>query len=312
MTGRIFSTFSILTFTSIVLLSGCKSDRITPDAYGNFEATEISVSAEQSGQIIRFDAEEGTQIRQGQVLGYIDTAALHLEKRQLYTKAEMIRAKSPGIASQIEVLYEQREAVDRDITRFAKLAESGAAPQKTVDDLRDQKSVLDKRIDEVRSHNLPVARELDVNQRQIALVNNKMENAVIVAPTTGTVLLRIADAGEWAMPGTPLFQMADLSVLTLRAFVEAPELTKIAIGDSVTVRIDDDKDGYRYMKGAIARIANKAEFTPKTIQTKKERTDLVYAVQIRVANPEGILKIGMPGEAIFDQSGTDASNPDKN
>ncbi len=312
MTRLVYTTLSILALIGTLFLSGCKSDRITPDAYGNFEATEISVAAAHAGHIIRFDAQEGTQIKQGQVLGYIDTAALHLEKEQLYTKAEMIKSKSPGIASQIEVLQEQREAVLRDIKRFSKLAESGAAPQKTVDDLRDQKNVLDKRIEEARSHNLPLAGELDVNQRQIALINNKIENAVIVSPTTGTVLLRIADAGEWAMPGTPLFQMADLSVMTLRAFAGAPELYNIALGDSVTVRIDDDKGGYRYMKGAIGRIANKAEFTPKTIQTKKERTDLVYAVQIRVANPEGILKIGMPGEVVFDQTRTDASNPDKN
>ncbi len=286
--------------TLSVLLVGCFSNNNQPDAYGNFEATEVSVSAEQTGKIVRLNIEEGQTLEQGEVVGLIDTVHLHHKKQQLLAQRDVIRANYPNVSSQIKVLRKQKKNLQQEIERFTKLAEKGAVPQKRVDDLTNQVAVLQSRIESVKSQNQPVAEKLKLNRVRIEEVEEKMKDAVITAPVEGTVLTKLSEEGEMAQAGMPLFRLADLKKLTLRAYVKGTQLDDFSIGQEVTVRTDKDKDTYHKHSGTITWVANEAEFTPTTIQTKEERTDLVYAIKIKVPNLDGSLKIGMPGEVLFD------------
>lgn len=287
------------TFLFILLFAvSCAPEEKSFDATGNFEATEITISAEQPGKIQWLSIEEGMEVAEGDTVGLTDTTFLHLKKRQLEAQAKVLRAKYPGISSELDVLSEQKANLLREITRFSTLADSGAVPRKQADDLRDQFSVLEKRMQVVRSQNAPLAEEGDLVKVQIEQIDAQIEDAFLIVPASGTVLMKLAEAGEFVTPGMPIFRMADLSALMLRAYVSAVQIDDIRIGQEVLVRTDKDAESYHEHKGVISWISQEAEFTPKFIQTKAERTDLVYAMKIRVPN-DGTLKLGMPAEVIF-------------
>jgi HlyD family secretion protein len=288
-----------------ILATGCVIEEERADAYGNFEAVEVTVSAEHTGRIIQFAIEEGAQVSAGDTVGLIDTTHLHLQKRQLRVKSDILRAKFPNISSELAVIEEQKRNLLREIDRFNRLVEGGAAPSKQLDDLNDQVSVLDKRIAVVESQNKPLAEELRLIGVQIEQLEEQIGDAIITVPTSGTVLLKIAEEGEMVNLGMPLFRVADLGELILRAYVSGVQLDDIRIGMEVTVLTDKDEMSYNKNSGIITWISSEAEFTPKVIQTREERTDLVYAVKIKVVN-DGTLKIGMPAEVIFEGSGSTA------
>lgn len=282
----------------VCFLAACSDGEDKIDAYGNFEATQINVAATHPGKLLEFKIEEGGKVSKGEIVGIIDTINLHLQKKQLLAKKDVLRAKTPNIANETEVLTEQKQNVKRELERFTKLAKDGAVPQKQVDDLQDQLNVLNKRIKVVQSQNQPVHQELKLIDVQIEQIEQQINDAFIKAPASGTILLKLAEEGEIVSPAIPLFHMADLSHLILRAYISGSQLDNISIGQEVKVYTDKNKEDYHQYSGMITWISDEAEFTPKVIQTKDERTDLVYAIKIKVPN-DGSLKIGMPAEVNF-------------
>ena len=261
--------------------------------------TEITISAPLAGEIIYLTPDEGSTVQQGEVIGLIDTTQLHLRKKQLLAQQRLILSRQPGIATQIEVLQEQKRNAKREYERFQNLAKEGAATQKQVDDLQDRLAVLEKQIQNVRSQMGPVSNEYDMVSTQVELLNSQIEDATIEAPISATVILKLAEASEMVQPGMPLLRIAKMDTLLLKAFVSGVQLNEISLGQQVTVLTDKSEEEMESHQGTVRWIAGQAEFTPKIIQTKEERVDLVYAVKIAVPNPESKLKIGMPAEVVL-------------
>ncbi len=281
----------------IVLLLGCQQQEQS-DAYGNFEATEITISAEVPGKIMRLDLVEGDVLKVGQPLGYIDTTQLHLQKQELLANLSAVSSRKPGIAAQMQVLRQQKANAERELQRFRALAKNAAATQKQVDDLKDQVAVLERQVQSIATQNDPIIGEIGVIEAKIARIENQLQKASITAPMAATVLTKIAQPYEMVNAGSPLFRIADLSHPILRVYVSGTQLPSVKLGQEVQVLVDKNAEENRALSGKVVWIANTAEFTPKTVQTKEERVDLVYAVKVRVTN-DGLLKIGMPGEVNF-------------
>ncbi len=291
---------SIFSLLVVIVLWSCGNNRIETDAFGNFEVTEINLSAPLAGEIMYLTPEEGSTIKQGQLVGLIDTTQLYLRKKQLMAQQQLILSRQPGIATQIEVLQEQKNNARREYERFQKLAKEGAATPKQVDDLQDRLVVLEKQIQNVRSQMGPVSHEYKMVSAQIEQIESQIADASIVAPISATVIVKLAEASEMVQPGMPMLRIAKMDTLMLRAFVSGTQLNKIKLGQQVTVLTDESKEKMVSHQGIVRWISSQAEFTPKIIQTKEERVDLVYAVKIAVPNPEGKLKIGMPAEVALD------------
>jgi HlyD family secretion protein len=281
------------------LTMACSGNHQMPDAYGNFEATEIRVPAMASGRIIFLSAEEGTRVEKGQVLGQIDTTHLHLRKEQLRASYVAALARKPGITTQTDVLEDQKRSAEKELKRFRRLAEEGAVAQKQADDLADHISLIDKQIKNIKSQHGPLIGELKVIETQMAQIDQQIADSRIIAPLTGVILTKLAEAHEFVNIGSHLYRIADLDTLILKAYVSGAQLREIILGQPVKILVDKNIDSYEQYPGTISWIASTAEFTPKTIQTKDERTSQVYAIKIKVPNPEGIMKIGMPGEVLF-------------
>lgn len=281
-----------------LLLLGCNNNSEKSDAYGNFEATEITVSAQASGEIMQFKLEEGDMLKKGQVIGYIDTTDLHLRKEQLKAQQQAIRSKIPNLEAQIAVYRQQRKNVVRDLDRVQAMYKDGAATQKQLEDMSGNVEVIDKQIDAVNSQKTAIYSEINTLTKQIAQVEESIDKAVIINPVKGTVLTKYVNAHEIATPGKPLYKIADLDLLKLKVYVSGDQLPNVKIGQEVTVLVDKNKTENRSMKGKVSWVSESAEFTPKIIQTKQERVNLVYAVKVLVKN-DGGLKIGMPGEIRF-------------
>lgn len=290
---------AVLTFS---VLSGCHNGQEASDAYGNFEAREIVVSAEASGKLLRLALEEGEEVKEGQSLGVVDTMSLHLKKKQLVLSKEAIRSKLQDEKVQIDLLLTQKENLQREVKRIDRLYEQGAATAKQRDDLRGELDVINNRIASTRSQlstaNRGLLAELAPLEAQIEQIEDQIKKSIVTSPVSGTVLTKYAEEGEVVTFGKPLFKVANLQELTLRAYVSAPQLAAIQTGQKVTVLTDTAEGELRSTEGTIAWISPSAEFTPKIIQTREERVNLVYAIKVLVPN-NGSLKIGMPAEVKF-------------
>lgn len=280
---------------SLALLAACGNNQNGADAYGNFEATEIIVSAEANGQIVALDITEGQQVETGKPIGLIDTTQLHLKKEQLLASMEAVKAKTTPITAQIRVLEEQKKNLVREQTRVTNLVAKEAATQKQLDDINGQINVVEQQMASTRSQNAPILAELKNLQTQVAQLSDQIERCIINSPVSGTVLTRFAEAGEVIAFGRPLFKVADLENMELRVYLTGEQLAEVQIGQQVQVQYTG---GDQSLSGTVTWISSEAEFTPRTIQTREERTNLVYAVKIRVAN-NGQLKIGMPADVQF-------------
>lgn len=287
---------SLLTLT--LWVSACQQKAHDADAYGNFEATEVTLSAEVAGKLLTFDAREGETLKQGQPIAQIDTLQLHLKKQELQAGIHAIKARQPGIISRLDVLEEEKDNAARELERFQILAKEGAATGKQVDDLQNRLAVLDRQMASARTEFGPLLAEIEAMEARIAQLNKQIADASLHAPMNGTLLVKLAEAHEMVNAGTPLLRMAGLEYLDLRAYISGSQLDDVQLGQEVDVFIDQNADDYHSLKGTLSWISSKAEFTPKIIQTKEERVDLVYAIKIRVKN-DGRLKIGMPAEVIF-------------
>jgi HlyD family secretion protein len=296
----------LLSFAFLALLFSCDNNNGLADAYGNFEATEVLISAEATGKILMLDLEEGRRLQAGQLVGIIDTTQLHLKKLQLLAGIQAVSGKTQDAQPQIEILKEQKQNLLREKTRIEALLKDNAATPKQLDDIKGQIDVVDQQIASAQSQtqtfNRGVLGEIDPLRVQIRQVEDQIGKCYVYNPIDGTVLLKFAEPAEVTSMGKPLYKIADLKEMILRVYVSGAQLPHLKIGQKVQVLIDEDKETNRSLEGTVAWISDKAEFTPKIVQTKEERVNLVYAVKIRVQN-DGSLKIGMPGEVMFKLGG---------
>jgi len=287
-----------------LILVACNHKNGKADGYGNFEATETTVSAQGNGQLLAFNVEEGQTLKLGDNVGYIDTIPLILKKEQLIATKNVITSKSAGVLSQINVLEAQLQTANISKNRIENLLKDGASTQQQLDDINGKIDVINQQIKSIEIQNSSVVNELKSMDAQLEQLEDQIIKSKIKNPINGTVLVKYAEAFEITAFGKPLYKIADLSTMQLRVYVSETQLTNIKIGQVVTVKVDAAEEMKSY-KGTITWIAAEAEFTPKIIQTKKERVNLVYAVKVDVKN-DGSLKIGMPAEMWI--SGTVVSN----
>ncbi len=283
---------------TVILLASCTKDGEKSDAYGNFEATEINVSAQAQGEIMQLQLEEGIILEANAILGWIDTTDLSLKKQQLQAQKLAVAARITNFEAQIAVYGQQRKNADRDLDRIEKMLQEGAATQKQMDDMSGQIEVIDKQIKAVKSQETSVYREIDAIKKQIDQIDEAIKKSIIINPVKGTVLTKYMNAHEIAAPGKAIYKIADLDQMKLKVYVSGDQLPNIKIGQKVEVLIDKNARENTSLSGEVSWISESAEFTPKIIQTKEERVNLVYAVKILVNN-DGTLKIGMPGEVNF-------------
>ena len=287
-----------------LVLGACTSQEEQYDASGIFETTEVIVSAKGTGELQSFQVEEGQAVRQGEVLGWIDTLQLSLKDRQLAASLLATESKRLDEKRQVAHLRQQIENLQREKERFTTLLNAKATTAKQVDDIDYQIKVLQNQLvatqEQINSSNSSLSRQSESIQAQRAQMEDQIRNAMISSPITGTVLTKYAEQGEFAVPGKALFKVADVSRMKLRAYITADQLTQLQIGQAVVVYADRGTTDRKRYAGRVVWIADKAEFTPKTIQTRNERANLVYAVKIAVEN-DGFIKRGMYGEVRFEE-----------
>ena len=291
--------------TGIVLaigLMGCQRNTEDFDATGTFEATEVIVSAEASGKLIHFRAEEGVQLTCGEEVGLIDTVQLHLQKMQLLANRKSVDTQRPDIGKQIAATRQQIAKAEQEKSRVERLLQSNAANRKQWDDWNAEIALLNKQLEAQLStlqKSTASLNEQSVSVAiQVAQVEDKLQKSRIISPISGTVLAKYAEAGELASVGKPLFKIADVENMYLRAYITSKQLAEIKLGQQVTLYADFGDGERKPFEGTITWISDKAEFTPKTILTDDERANQVYAVKISFRN-DGTAKIGMYGEVKF-------------
>ena len=293
------NTIRELSILSVILISfACGRDSEIYDASGSFEATEIIVSSEVGGKILEMNIEEGDSVKGGAVLGQIDTVQLWLKKRQILATVRALEARRPELRKQIAAIEEQISVQTREKERIERLLKAGAATGKQLDDINASISILTKQLDAQRSSLANTSGGLTEDASALMIqadqLDDQLKRSRITSPITGTILTKYAEAGEVTGAGKPLFKIANMDRMILKAYITSDILTQVKQGQSVKVYADFGEEGSREYEGKIVWISDKAEFTPKTIQTKDERANLVYAVKIAVKN-DGYLKIGMYG-----------------
>ena len=319
-----------LTLSALTVSISCKTNEKQYDASGTFEAREIIVAAEQTGKILSLDVREGDSVNIGKLLGQIDPLSIELQKEQIDASMSALDARIADVTPQINVLKEQIETqrrqidvlqqqkinIEREQKRFAGLVEQGTVPRKNLDDINGSLDVVKKQITAAETQieitqkqieaqkaavalqNKAVLSEKNPLEKRKKLVDEQLTHTRITAPASGTVLSKYAEAGEVTAAGRPLFKIADLTEMTLRAYVTGNQVSGLKIGQSVRIFVDAPQNSSRELRGTLSWVSDKAEFTPKTIQTKDERANLVFAIKIRVPN-DGTIKMGMYGEVLF-------------
>ncbi len=296
--------FKIVLFIGAIILifSACKNNGKNFDASGSFEADEIIISSESNGVIKKFDIEEGQILTLGQLIGSIDSTQLYLKKKQLLAQVNAMLSKKPNVSVQLAALYEQLRTAEKEKSRVNNLVKADAATTKQLDDVNASIAVIQKQIEAQKSSlnisNNGIEKEASALYVQIEQLNDQLNKCQLISPMNGTVLMKYADLNEMTLAGKALYKMADLSNINLRVFISGNQLPLIKLNQMVKVNTDDGNGGFKETQGQIIWISDKAEFTPKTIQTKEERVNLVYAVKVKVKN-DGTYKIGMYAEIKF-------------
>jgi len=285
------------------LVLSCTGKDDKADAYGNFEAIEVIISSEATGKILSLQLEEGDKLAAGTQVGLVDTMQLFLTKKQLEASIDALRSKTQNVKVQLDVLENQKDNLLREVKRVEKLLAENAATQKQYDDLSGQLNVVESQIIATKSQlntaNSGLLSEINPLLARIDQINDQIKKSLIVNPAPGTVLSKFAYENEVTTFGKPLYKIADLENITLKAYISGNQLADLKIGNEVKVIIDQD-DAEKPLNGTVSWVSSTAEFTPKVIQTKEERVSLVYAFKVLVKN-DGTLKIGMPGEVYFNQ-----------
>lgn len=293
---KVFNYITILTFFGLSL--SCANEETVFRAAGVFETTEVIVSSEANGKILKFTAQEGSEIKKGSLVCQVDSFALILKVKQLEAGIKALEASKPDMRAQIEATEREIEKQEFEKKRVERLREGDVATQKQLDDIESLLTVLKARLRSQKSSLSTSIRSIDaqiVAQKvQIEQIQDQIAKCNIAAPLSGTVLVKYTEAGEMTGVGKPLFKMADVKQMVLRAYITADQLAQIKLGQAVNVYAEFGEQDTREYQGKITWISAKSEFTPKTIQTQDERANLVYAVKISVPN-DGYLKIGMYG-----------------
>jgi HlyD family secretion protein len=292
----------ISSIASALILVSCGNNKNHFDASGSFESEETIISAEASGVLKQFNVTEGQTLQANQTIGYIDSTQLYLKKKQLNAQIQSTLAQRPDIATQLASLQEQLKAAEDDRQHIQNLVNADAMPRKQLVDANSRVDVIKKQIDALQSQlkitSASITEQTNPLEVEIQEINDQLAKCTLINPVNGTVLTKYAEVNEVAAPGKPLYKIADISTLLLRAYITGGQLSQIKLNQRVKIFIDEGPDKYRELEGTIEWISSQAEFTPKTIQTKEERANLVYATKIRVRN-DGSLKIGMYGEVKF-------------
>jgi HlyD family secretion protein len=304
--------FFISILSALILIS-CGNKKAKYDASGTFEADEVIISAEANGRITSLKLEEGDTLRKAQVVGTIDNENLQLQKQQVEASINALHEKTTNVAPQIKLLEDQAKVqrsqldnLERERIRTENLVKADAATRKQLDDINAQIDVIKKQIavteqqikvqqSNVSTQNRSILSEKEPLQKRAEQLQDQIQRSNIVNPIDGTVITKYVEQGEVTAQGKALYKIADLSTITLRAYISGTQLSQIKSGQQVKVLVDSTETKYKEFDGTITWISDKAEFTPKTIQTKEERANLVYAIKIKVKN-DGYLKIGMYGE----------------
>lgn len=291
-------------YVTIVLLSlsiwSCTPQEKRADAYGNFEARPIMISAEAQGKLLFLHASEGQTLSAGTLIGLVDTTALHLQKRLIDAQIGTLPQKLKSALSEIEVLKSQKANLEREKSRVDRLLADKAATPQQLDNLEGEIAVLEEKMTSIQEQTQIVNRSILAEKQpllaQRAIINDQIRRSYIYSPFTATVLSKLAEPSEMVSPGMPLLRIADLDTIQLKFYVSGTQLQNLTLGQEIVVLVDEGAEALRSVPGLIHTIAEQAEFTPKTIQTKEDRINLVYAVEAQVPNPDGRLKIGMPAE----------------
>ncbi len=305
--------FQFLVFSILVSLLSCNKNESNSDASGTFEADEVIVSSELTGKILSFNVQEGLQIAKDSIVGIVDAKNISLQQEQVEASIKALSEKTSNVKPQVQLLQNQLSVQQSQLnnllhekTRIENLLKADAATGKQLDDINYQIDVARKQIavtgqqinvqlNNTSTQNRSILSEADPLKKRVAQLQDQVQRANIINPVSGTVITKYAEQGEVTAAGKALYKIADLSSLNLRAYITGAQLSQVKLGQTVKVLIDDDAKKYKEYSGAIIWISDKAEFTPKTIQTKEERANLVYAVKVKVKN-DGYLKIGMYGE----------------
>lgn len=287
-----------------LLLFSCSNNGDRADAYGNFESDEVTISAEANGRLVSFNIDEGLRLSKGQDIGLIDTTQLYMQKKKLEASIAAVRSKTMDVESEVAVFVEQKRNLEREYSRIQNLLKSEAATQKQADDLKGQLDVVNRQLQaaetRLRKTNTGILSEIEPLEWQMKLLGDQILKSRIINPVDGTVIASYAEQDEIVGFGVPLYKIANLKELYLRAYIGETQLASVTIGSSVKLIIDDGNESREY-SGKVTWISDVAEFTPKVIQTKEERVNLVYAMKVVVEN-DGAIKLGMPGEVWLDSS----------
>ena len=289
---------AVLVLFTLGTLASCKREP-EPDAYGNFEATEVVVSAQTSGQIQSFTPVDGMRLDRGAVVAVIDTTQLALERRQLTAQRAATGSRGAEVNEQLRVLEVQRDIALRNYERTRRLHAEQAATSQQLDQAERDYRTLVAQIEAMKAQRRSVTMDVASSEARVAQIRDRITKSTVTNPQPGTVLTTYASAGEVVQPGQPLYKIADLDTLDLRAYVTGGQLPAVRLGQRVDVRVDRGRDKLRTIAGVVTWVSPTAEFTPTPVQTRDERADLVYAVKIRVPNADGSLKIGMPADVTF-------------
>ncbi|HZN96608.1 MAG TPA: HlyD family efflux transporter periplasmic adaptor subunit, partial [Gemmatimonadales bacterium] len=300
MTGPVGLRSAAVILLSVAALASCRKNEV--DAYGNFEATEVTVAAEVSGRVLDLRLDEGDRVVKGARLGSIDTIPLVLERQTLIARRAAGASRAREASANIAALEVQQVVADRELARTKRLREQAAATSQQIDQAEQQARVVKEQLVGARAARTTLTQELAALEAQVAQINDRLSRSRVVSPLAGTVLTRYVEPGEYVQAGQPLFKLASLDSLTFRAYVSGGQLSTLRLGQSVKVGVDR-ADSIATVPGRVTWIASSAEFTPTPIQTREEGTDQVYAVKVAVGNPDGVLRIGMPGELVLESAG---------
>ena len=288
--------FLLITIAAVA----CRQSHKQADAYGNFEAREVIVSAQGNGQIIWLNIEEGARLKVGEVVGLIDTSTLYFKKQQLAAQYSATQAQFSVLQAQSAVQQQQIDNLNKDLVRISNMMKDGAATQKQLDDVQGTIDMAKKQIIAIESQRTSLHSQLQAITAQVAELDNTISKSVITNPQDGVVLVKYAERGEITVAGKPLFKIGDTDNMKLKAYISESQLSSVQLGQQVQVSFDLDNGAVKSTEGEVIWVSDKAEFTPKIIQTREERVNLVYAFKILVKN-DGSIKIGMPGEVKFTQ-----------
>jgi len=288
----------ILPIALAFIVSACNGSQKS-DAYGQFEATETRISSEASGKLMTFIAREGMQLEAGRQVGLVDTAKLVLQRDELQARLESISSKIENTNAQVEVQKSELDRAQNDLNRIESLIKDKAATQQQLDDAQARVRTIRRQIEALQTQKLSVRAEISATEAQLAQLEDQIADAQITNPVDGRILTTFAEPHELVQRGQPLYEIANLDTLELRVYISGAQLPSVRLGQDVEVLVDKNDEENQQLSGKVSWIASEAEFTPKMIQTKEERVTQVYAVKVKVPNPNGILKIGMPGEVNF-------------